>query len=123
METQNKLNTPIGNKEPEKMKAEDVVVTKVEINEVPKYGEKVVFTCQHPSREEPLKLSKVKYVKNNKIESSGTWYKEDEDNKIVKVSALATLMGFYQVTNLNEFVNKVIHTELEETGYLAIKAY
>lgn len=123
METQDKLNTTIGDKEPEKMKAEDVVITKVEIENVAKFGDKVVFTCQHPSREEPLKLSKVKYVKSNKIETSGTWYKEDEDGKIFKVSALAILMNFYQVSSLKDFVNKVFKTELEDSGYLVIKAY
>lgn len=123
MEEQNELELGIGTKEPEKLKAEDVVVRDVKIVEVPKFGKKVVLVCQHPQREESLEISKAKIVKNNKIESSGIWFNLDEDGKILKNSTLALCMDFYKVGTLKEFSAKVVHTDMDDSGYLVLKAY
>jgi hypothetical protein len=122
MEQNEKLNTGIGTRDIERMEAKPVLVTGVKIEEVKDYGEKVVFIVKHPDREDSLQLSKVIYLKDKKINSSGTWFKLDEDDAVVKQSALASLMKHYACVSLQDFTGKTINTELDG-NYLAIKGY
>jgi len=122
------LNKKIGNIENEKLAEGKVTVVGVSIEPVVKkdtkvkIGDKVVFICKHPDREEPLKISKVKYVKGENIASSGIWYNEDKDGNIVKKSALADIMRFYRKEALSEFEGTEVQTKLDGE-YLSIKAY
>jgi len=126
MENEEKLKTGIGNLEPEKLNASKVQVQDVKIETVSKdgkqIGEKVIFICKHPEREDIINLSKVKYNKNDKLVTSGTWLNFDSENKIVKNSALADLINFYKLETLNDFVGKYLETVLDG-NYLVIKAY
>ena len=123
METNQKLETEIGNKEPERLKAEKVNILDVRIEPTEKYGEKAVFIVKHPSKSETLNISKVRYVDKDKIKTSGTWYKLDEDQKLFKLSSLARLLVFYGVENLKAMIGKEVDTELDDAGYLVFKAY
>ena len=126
MEENEKLKTGIGNQESEKLKESLIVVQGVKIQGVEKngqqIGEKVVLLCKHPDREDLLEISKVKYLKNDKVESSGTWFNLDSDKKIVKASALASLMKYYGCESLNDFAGKQLQTVLDG-DYLVVKAY
>ena len=128
MNEQEKLSIGIGNLEAKKLDEGNVKVMGVRIEEVQNkdkkiVGEKVVFVVKHPAREDNLQISKVRYIKSlDKIESSGTWYNLDEDNNIVKNSALASLMMHYGCLSINDFIGKDVQTILDG-NYLSIKAF
>ena len=126
METQEKLEKEVGTKEPEILKPAKVKVEKVNFVEV-KFGsqvrEKVVCSAKHPDREELIEISKVKYQKKDKLQTSGLWYKEDEDGLIQKGTALAELLNFTGSRNIKELIGKEIDTVADEEGYLCFKAY
>ena len=127
MENQEKLKTGIGDKEIERMKAKEIEVQGVKIEEVHKdnkvIGEKVILISKHPDREDLLQISTVKYIKNEKVETSGTWFNLDEDDKIRKGTALASLLGHFDVASIEELVGKKLPTDFDSGNYLCIKAY
>ena len=86
-------------------------------------GEKVVLTCLHPDKDEPIEISAVSYKKGKEIKTSGLWFKLDEDGLIPKQSALANFLVFYLFGNLDEMLEREVPTELDEKGYLCIKSY
>lgn len=86
-------------------------------------GEKVSVICKHPDKTENIEISSVSYKKDKEIKTSGIWFKLDIDKKIVKNSALASFLGFLQVSNLDGIIGKDIATELDEKNYLCFKAY
>ncbi len=126
METQEKLEKEVGTKEAEILKPAKVKVEKVNLVEV-KFGnqvrEKLVCAVKHPDREEPIEISKVKYQKKDKLQTSGLWYKEDEDSLIQKGTALAELLNFTGSGNIKSLIGKEIDTVADEEGYLCFKAY
>jgi hypothetical protein len=127
MNQEEKLSKGIGNLEAKKLAEGNVKVIGVKIEEVKNrkdeaVGEKVVFIVKHPDREDNLQISKLRYLKNEKVESSGTWYNLDEENNIVKQSALASLMKHYACLSINDFIGKEVQTILDGS-YLSIKAY
>jgi hypothetical protein len=86
-------------------------------------GEKVSIICQHPNKPETIEISAVSYRKGKEFKTSGLWFKLDIDGLIPKQSALAQLLTFLGVKNLDEIVGKEILTELDERNYLCFKAY
>jgi len=122
-----KFETPIGDKEPEKLQAKlvKVVGKKIEMQQSrgKDIGEKVTLVCKHPDREETIDISQTKYLKSNKIKISGLWFKLDDDEKIFKGSALALTMNHYRIKTVAEFEGKDIETVEDENGYLCVKAY
>jgi len=127
METNEKLDKAIGNKETKKLEAKPIKVMDIKIEDQKNkdgkvLGEKAVFICQHPDRDDPIHISSVIILKDKKVTNVGTWYNEDQDGLIAKNSALAELMRFLKVNTLKEVVGKEIQTEID-SGYLAFKAY
>lgn len=121
-----KLNKGIGTKEQDKLGAAKVQILEPRIEPVTvknKQSEIVECMVKHPSKEDLIKVSQVKYVKNNKIEQSGLWYHEDEDQLIVKNSALAVFLRHVGVGNISELTGKTLLVEPGRDGYLAFKAY
>lgn len=86
-------------------------------------GEKVSISCKHPDKIESISISSVSFQKGKEIKTSGLWFKLDEDKLIPKQSALAQLLSFLHVRNLNEITGKDISTMLDENNYLCFKAY
>lgn len=127
-EKQKMLETGIGDKEAETLEAKPVVVQGITFEEVD-FGDKggkstkVVLISKHPDREDPLHISKVRYLKGDKVKSSGLWYNIDEDEKIIKNSALAVLLGYYKKDSLKQLEGEIVTTEVDSDGYLIIKAY
>jgi preprotein translocase subunit Sss1 len=123
----------VGTKEPIRLTAEKVRVVSFLTENVEKkstgkvVGEKVVLICKHPSREEPIELSSITCLvikgKSREVKTVGSWVNLDEDGQIAKYSSLATMLNFYKVKSVSELVNKEIETELDDSGYLSIKAY
>jgi len=126
MEIQEKLEKGVGTKEPEILKPAKVKVEKVDLVEV-RFGsqtrEKLVCSVKHPNKEELIEISKIKYQKRDKLQTSGLWYKEDEDGLIQKGTALAELLNFTGSRNMKELVGKEIDTTTDEEGYLCFKVY
>jgi len=127
MEENEKLEIGVGNIESETLKSKEVLVVGTKIQEVikdnKKIGEKVILICKHPDKDEPLEISKVKFLKNEKITTSGLWFNLDDENKILKNSALAKLLNFHNLMNIASFVGKNLPTDLDANKYLCIKAY
>lgn len=121
------LNRGIGTKEIKALEPMAIIVKNVTVElqhnkDQKPIGEKVVFECKHPEKEENIKLSRVIYKKDKALVASGTWFNEDQDGLIMKNSALAQLMTFYKKQKLADFISSSLETELDD-GYLIIKAY
>ena len=119
-------------KEKPKLKAKAVVVVRHEIVTVPaKEGtklkddkQKVVLCCKHPDRVDPVELSRVKYERQGKMQNNALWLSTDEDGNIAYDSALANLMRFYEVEELEQIDGKTIQTVTDnDTGFLIVKSY
>lgn len=124
------LDKPIGNKEQPKLTAGSVVVESVEVvakGEGKKKFKIVEFTVKHPDKEEPIKLSNLKLKKvqgnNETITKDGVWYREDSDGNIDMRCNAALILKFYNKQTLKQFEHTLITTELDNSGYLVIKAY
>jgi hypothetical protein len=109
--------------QPQKVKIVNYSVEMQKTKEGIDVGEKVTFTCKHPAKEELIEISSVAYRKGKEIKTSGTWFKLDTDNCIVKGSATACLISSLKANNLEETRNKEVETELDDKGYLVFKAY
>lgn len=126
METQVLLKKGIGTREPEVLKPANVKIVKVELVEIGegnKKNLKLVCTCKHPKRQDPIQISGVRYLKRDKVKTSGLWYREDEDGLIQRGTALANLLGFYQVESIEGLKNQEVETDANAEGFLSIKAY
>jgi len=131
-ETENKTafdKIGIGTKEIKPLSEKDVIVMghrqdliMDKANPQKKVGDKIVLIVKHPDREDNIELSQVKYLKNEKVSSSGLWFNLDEDELIVKKSALADTMRKYECNLIEDFVGKTLSTMLDG-NYLVVKAY
>lgn len=124
------LDKTIGTKEQPKLTAGYVVVTSVEVASKGEGKKKFRITevnVLHPDKEESIKISNIKIKKvqgnNETITKDGIWYREDVDGNIDKNCNTAQLLRFYNKKSLNELVNSSVVTELDNAGYLCIKAY
>ena len=127
MDNQEKLKKPVGNLDPERLKASKVGIVGVEIETVEKAkADKVVFTVEHPDSDKPLKISSAKILtgkKKDKLKSTGLWYNVDKEDNIQKGSALAEVMSFIGISTLDEARGKEVELVEDDDGYLTIKAY
>ena len=126
VETTSELETEIGTKEIESLKAETVKIASVKIEVVGKNNnKKVVVTVKHPAKEELIHISSIKYEnpKSQKMEIVGLWYNLDDDKMIRKGSHLAVFMSFVEITKLSELEGKDLATVVDEKGYLCFKSY
>jgi hypothetical protein len=124
METPNLLEIGIGEKElvslkPAEVEIKEVVVENVGEKQIPK----LVCSVKHPNKEELIKISSVKYIRNDKVDETGLWIRKDEDGKIQKGGALAILMQKVGAEKPLDLVNKKVMTDTDKKGYLTFKAY
>lgn len=125
-ENQEKLSLGIGNEEFQQLKPAKVFVKEVEVRNVDVNGkvcEKVFCRCKHPDQEGLIEISGAKYIKNDKVECSGLWFKIDGKGLILKGSCLACFLVFFKCENLERLKNKEIETAIDSKGYLCFKAY
>jgi len=130
MEPQNNTESwkqsTIGTEEAQKLEPKEVKIVAQELVVVGKDSnkyEKIVFSCKHPDREEPLNISDVKYIFGDKVVNRATWYKLDSKGGILKDSALALLMTSCGAKVLGDLVGKTVKTAVDDKGYLCLKAY
>jgi hypothetical protein len=124
-ESQAKLETEIGTKEPEKqvLKPAKVKIVNVEVIPVEKAkGEKAVFEVKHPDKEETIKISAASYLEGREVVTFGTWYSLDKEGKLQKGTALTVLLNKISAKSLKDAIGKEVDTEMNGK-YLAFKAY
>jgi len=119
------FETEVNEKETmEKLQPCVVQIMDFRIEDVPQYGEKVIVLCQHPDvKDKLIEISKVKYLQENALKTSGLWAKIDKDGKFPKNSAIGRMLAHIKTKNLTQSRGVNVPTELDENGYLAIKAY
>ncbi len=125
----------IGTKEPKVLTAKKVTVVGRKIEAVigktknpgKEVGKKLVLIVKHPDKEEPINISEIIYIVDNKtgklIKSSALWLNMDEDGNIQKGSLIAKLLEKYGKKTVDELIGIELETELDNMNYLAIKAY
>lgn len=118
----NVLGVGVGTKEVTKLQPTTVKIVRVESKPTTKSNILECY-CKHPDREEEIKVSKMKWEHNGKLETTGLWINLDEDKLIRKGSALAMFLQKLQATTPNDLNNKEVETVLDESGYLAFKNY
>ena len=116
LEPENTTKTPT-------LQPKTINIINTEIETPPKTNkQKITFICKHPDKEEPIRISKVKYIKNNKqITTSGTWISTNEQGQILTNSALGQLLTHYKIKNPKDL--KTAETTTDDKNYLIIKAY
>lgn len=125
MEEQGILTTEVGTKETERqtLKPARVKIVNVKIEHIEKAkSDKAVFEVLHPDREIGINISSLSYIDGNEIVTGGTWVNLDEDDKLQKGSALATLMKTLEAKTIQEIVGREIDTVMYGK-YLCFKCY
>lgn len=131
METQNITKLGIGTKETNSaLKPAQVLITGVRIQTKTKEDKEmksplVNIIVKHPDREESLELNKIKVINADKVKVITLWGSLDEDGLIAKSSAVAELLRFMKVENLDNLTGKEIQAveQSAEDKYLCLKAY
>lgn len=114
----------IGNIEETTVTAKPVKIVKATVELVGDKGNsKVVCECKHPDKEDTIKISGVKYLKKDKLETSGLWFNQDKDFKIRKGSALAATLTYFGCANVFALNGRELPTVEDDSGYLVFKAY
>lgn len=124
------LDKKIGTAEAEKLTPGSVIVKSIEVASKGEGAKKFKITelsVMHPDKNELIKLTNMKIKKvqgnNETITKDGIWYREDKDGNISKTCNTAQLLRFYNKESLKELENTSITTELDNAGYLCVKAY
>jgi len=132
MDTQDLLNSNIGDKEQPKgtVEPKTVVIVGVSIKEKTSEGvlmktPMVQFSVMHPDKEEPITLSKMKYIDGDKAITKGFWVQLDENGKFFKGSTVDLLLKKLGCNTLKETEGKSIDTvtESDKSSYLCFKLY
>ena len=125
LEQDKTLNLKVGTIESSSTLPEAVVeIVGVRVDKVgEKKTEKLICICRHPSREETIEISSLKFEKQGSLAVSGLWVNKDEDENIKMNSGLGVLMNFLKVKTLSDLTGNKIQTVLDEKNYLTLKAY
>jgi len=87
-------------------------------------GKKLTLHVEHPKvNDRKIEISSVKYLKNKEINSSGMWVKADDDGHLAYQTALAYMLRFFKLDTISDVKGKEMPTEVDDKGYLTIKAY
>ena len=132
METEKKdlLNTKIGTKEIPKLKPSKVTIAGVSIKDKTNDGKEmktslVKILVKHPDKDEPIEMTKIKVIRNEKVSVVGLWCQLDEDGLFQKGSAISDLLNFVGVESLSQLEGKEIEAveQSKDSEYLCLKAY
>jgi len=122
------LQTPIGTREPEKLKPGIVKIDSISIDDVENkegniVGKKAVCLCKHPDKDELVAISSAKYQFGDKLKIGGLWFNKDKDGNIPKNSALAHLMKKTGAETPSQLSGKEVETIKDDKEYLCFKVY
>lgn len=121
----------IGNAEPtasKKLEAKDVVVAEIVVKQVKGTAgkpdwESLLISVKHPDKAELVSISKAKVERDGNLKVVSLSLDKDKDGSIAKWSSLALVLKHYGCTRVSELRNKTVKTVIDNSGYLAIKAY
>lgn len=126
------LNRKVGNIEQQKntlTPAQITIVGIVEKDEKPN-GEKyklplIQVMCKHPEKEEPIAISKVKILTDDKVITKTLWAVLDDEDNIQKGSAIDDILKFADVDCLANLDGKKINTVVEskDSSFLCLKLF
>jgi len=127
------MNKKVGNKEVEPLKekpvtivgvaAESVLGKKGSKNEGKEVGKKLVVICKHPDKEEPIRISEMKFVKGDSIKTSTIWINLDDEGNIQKGSMVVILLDSMKAEILKDLEGKKIDTIYDLNKYLCLRCY
>ena len=122
---QTSLDIGIGTEEATTLKPATVSIKRVEIVKVGEKGNEILYTyVKHPEKEEEIRISEVKYLGHDeKLRTSAMWINKDSQGLLKKGSACVALLNFVGVASPAQLVDKEIATVLDDSGFLAYKAY
>lgn len=128
------LNKKVGNIEKESNKLSPALITIVGIIEETKKSDGITelkvplikFLCKHPDKpDEPIKISKIKLILEDKVITKTTWAPVDKEGNIQMGSAIDDILKFFKVDSLAEVESKTCHTVVEskESSFLCLKLF
>lgn len=86
--------------------------------------EVIHLLCEHPDKEEPISLSRVKYERGNKVVTGSLWNTLDDEGNIAYDSGLGNLLRFLGVDEIEQIKGRTLNTSQDsESGFLVIRAY
>lgn len=132
METKEILNKKVGNSEqprstvnPAKVIIGSVVIKTVNKENKPMQTPLLQFLVKHPDKDEPIVISKMKCIINEKAVAKGFWVQTDKDGNFFKGSAIDLILKQLGCETLQQTFGKEIDTvtESNDSPYLCLKAY
>lgn len=137
MDNENKESTSVlekkvGNVESEKKTLIPARVTIVGIREKTekpdgtKYKVPLVnMLCKHPEKDDPIAISKIKLIVDDKVITKTLWVVLDKEENIQMESALDDILKFAKVDSLSELEGKEFDTVVEskESSFLCLKLF
>jgi len=132
MEAIELMNKEVGTQEQKKLEAKTVKIASINILSKTKEGKDMKtplaqMVCIHPDKKQDdlIHISKVKFLKGEKVITAGFWVQLDDEENIQKGSSLNILLDFLNKKTLKEIEGCDVETcfESEDSSYLCIKAY
>ncbi len=126
------LNKPIGNIEKESNTLAPSLITIVGVQEENKKSDGsdhkvplIKFLCKHPDKVEPIQISKIKLINEEKVITKTTWAPVDKEGNIQMGSAVDDVLNFFEVKFLAEVEGKECHTVVEskDSSFLCLKLF
>jgi len=125
------LNATVGENEGSKaLDCKPVTVASIIIQTHNKNGEKmenelVNVLCKHPDKDDPIKLTQIKWINGDKMVNTSLFVTLDGDKKFMKDSGIAKLLAFKNVKTLKELEGLEFETvkESERSKYMCLKCY
>ena len=127
----NLLNATVGENEGSKaLECKPVVIVGIVIQTHNKDDKKmdselVNIMCKHPDKEDPVKLTQIKWINGDKMTNTSLFVTLDSDGKFMKDSGIARLLLFAKKSTLKELEGLTLDTvkESEISKYMALKCY
>jgi hypothetical protein len=126
------LNKKVGNIEQEKNTLTPARVTIVGIKEKTEKsdGEKhkvplIQILCKHPEKPEPIVISKIKSIIDDKVVTKTLWAQLDKEGNIQMSSALDDILKFTESDCLTDMEGKQLDTVVEskDSSFLCLKLF
>lgn len=123
MEKQEELKIGIGTIESEKtiLPPKKVKIVGANVEDTAK-AKKVVFLVKHLDKEEPIKISSVAHIVQDKVKITGTWLNLDKEGKLQKGSALVIFLQRIGASTVEDAIGKEVETK-RDGDYLCFQAY
>ena len=85
----------------------------------------IKLLCKHPEKPEPIQISKIKLIVEDKVITKASWSPLDDDGNIQMGSAIEDVLKFFEVESLAEVEGKECHTivESKDSAFLCLKLF